>query len=261
MRQGFRQECLRRLCETLLQKENLGKHSREWPGGKTESEIKLLIQENSKPLDPIVYTDGSATKDQSGWGFTVKQGVTTIHEDRAAYTVLTSSLTMEAEAVTHALRWIASRGDSQTTHAIILTDSICLLQKVVWEARTGMCQWSHPLLIWMYCPGHAGVKGNDRADRMADKATIASGLLLGRSEVLRSLRDYLWAQSQGHHTVDRLEERGVERGSARRSSLKGRERAIVNQTNIGTVSEVTLGTLLRDGVERMWAFPSAQIQS
>ena len=80
-------------------------------------------------------------------------------------------------------------------------------------------------LLWVYCPGHAGVKGNDRADRMADKATITNGLLLGRSEVLRSLRDYLWAQSQEHHTVDRLEERVVERGSARRSSLKGRKRA------------------------------------
>ena len=34
---------------------------------------------------------------------------------------------------------------------------------------------------------------------------------------------------------------GVERGSARRSSLKGRERAIVNQMNIGTVSKATLG--------------------
>ena len=32
----------------------------------------------------IVYTDGSVTKDQSGWGFTVKQGATTIHEDSAA---------------------------------------------------------------------------------------------------------------------------------------------------------------------------------
>ena len=103
-------------------------------------------------------------------------------------------------------------------------------------------------LLWVYSPGHAGVKGNDRADRLAGKATITSGLLLGRSEMLRSLRHYLWAQSQGHQTSHRLEERGVERGSARRSSLKGRERAIVNRTNIGTVS---------DGVERIWAFPSA----
>ena len=70
-------------------------------------------------------------------------------------------------------------------------------------------------------------------------------------------------QSQGHHTIARhLEERGVKkRRSARRSSLNGRERAIVNQTNIGTVSKAALGKLLRDGVERIWAFPSAYIQS
>ena len=97
------------------------------PAGKTESEIKLLIQENSKPQDLIVYADGSVTKDQSGWRFTVKQGATTIPEDSAAYTVTTSSLTMEVETVTHALRWIASRGDSQTTHAIILTHSMSFL--------------------------------------------------------------------------------------------------------------------------------------
>ena len=36
-------------------------------------------------------------------------------------------------------------------------------------------------------------------------------LHLGRSEVLRSLRHYLRARSQGHHTIERLEERGVER--------------------------------------------------
>ena len=46
-------------------------------------------------------------------------------------------------------------------------------------------------------------------------------------------------------------ERGAERGSARQSSLKGRERAIVSQTNIGTVSKAALGKLLRDGVERI----------
>ena len=45
--------------------------------------------------------------------------------------------------------------------------------------------------------------------------TLTSGLLLGISEVLRSLRRYLRVQSQRHHTIDRLEERGVERGSTR----------------------------------------------
>ena len=94
-------------------------------------------------------------------------------------------------------------------------------------------------------------------DRLAGKANLTSDLLLGRSEVLRSLRHYLRAQSQGHHTIDRLEERGVERESTRRSVLSGRERAIVSQTKIRTVSKASLEKLLRDGMERIWDFPSA----
>ena len=78
-----------------------------------------------------------------------------------------------------------------------------------------------------------------------------SGLLVERSEVLRSLRHYLWAQSQGHHTIDRLEERGVGRGSAWWCSLKGRDRAIINQTKIGSVSKATLGKLLGRGGAHM----------
>ena len=109
-------------------------------------------------------------------------------------------------------------------------------------------------LLWVHCAGHAGVKQNDWADRLVGKATLTSGLLLKRSEVLRSLRHYLWVLSQGHDTIDRLEERGTERESVRWSSLKGWERAIVNQTNIGTISKSTQGKLLRDGVEHTWAF-------
>ena len=44
----------RRLYETLLP-ENLGKLSPNWPAGKTESGIKLPIQENQKLQDLIVY--------------------------------------------------------------------------------------------------------------------------------------------------------------------------------------------------------------
>ena len=71
-----------------------------------------------------------------------------------------------------------------------------------------------------------------------------------------------WLASRKIWSVEKLEtlpagtkprtwhlERGVEKESARRSPSKGRERAIVNQTNIGTVSKATLGKLLRDGVE------------
>ena len=98
-------------------------------------------------------------------------------------------------------------------------------------------------LLWVYYLGYAGVKGNDRGDKLAGKATLTSGELLGRSEVLKSLRNYLRAQSQGHYPIDRLEER--------QSSSKGRERAIVNQTNIRTISKATFGKTERRGGAHM----------
>ena len=187
-------------------------------------------QLNNKQQDIIVYTDVSVTKDKSGWCFiTVKQGATTVHEDSTDYTVSTPNLTMEVGVVTYALRWIASRGDS-------LNDHTC----------------HHPHRFKELAKTKVEV-GNDR---LASKATLISGLRFGRSEVLRNLRQYLWVQNQGQNTIDRLEERGVERGSARRSSLKGRERPIVNQMNIGTVSRATLGKPPREGVERIWSVPS-----
>ena len=50
------------------------------------------------------------------------------------------------------------------------------------------------------------------------KVTITSGLHLRRSEVLRSFKRYLRAQSWGHHTIDCLEERGMERGGTQQPS-------------------------------------------
>ena len=50
-------------------------------------------------------------------------------------------------------------------------------------------------------------------------------------ELLRRLRHYLRAQNPGHHTIDRLEEQGVEKERPRRS-FKWREKTIVNETNI-----------------------------
>ena len=62
-------------------------------------------------------------------------------------------------------------------------------------------------LLWVYCLGHTGVRGNDRAHRVAWKAADTNGLPLGISEVLRSLRHYLRAQNQEYHIIDLLVER------------------------------------------------------
>ena len=57
--------------------------------------------------------------------------------------------------------------------------------------------------------------------------------------------------------IDRLKERGVEKGSGRQSTRRGLQPAVFNQTNIGPVSKATLGTLPREGAERERTFPSA----
>ena len=79
--------------------------------------------------------------------------------------------------------------------------------------------------LWIYFPGHAGVKKDDRANRLVGKATITNELrFFWKSEVLRSLRSNLWAKSQ-HHTID-SKEKGVEQG--RRSTLQGQDREPVS---------------------------------
>ena len=108
---------------------------------------------------------------------------------------------------------------------------------------------------------HAGVSASERADRLASTGDITSGLQLGRAEVLRGLRNFLNTDRPEHHSIDHLKERGVEKGSGRHSTLQGRERSVFNQANIGTVSRATLGRLLRDRAERVWAFPSATMPS
>ena len=136
-----------------------------------------------------------------------------------------------------------------------------------WACRNsrGCTVLGMPELPWMYCPGHAGTPVDvlswacrnqaTRTNRLEGEAATTRGLCLGRFKVLRNLRDCAWVQGQGHHTRGRVEERDVERGNARRSSLKGREG--INHTNIGTVLKATLGKLLRDTVEPIWVFPSA----
>ena len=77
---------------------------------------------------------------------------------------------MEVEAVTNAILWLASQRDARITHAIILTDSMNLLQKV--ESGMGCPDWHtamHSLrlqrLLWIYCPGHVGM--NEQIDWQA----------------------------------------------------------------------------------------------
>ena len=147
---------------------------------------------------------------------------------------------MEVEAVTHALQWLETHTCQTATYAMILTDSMNLIEKI--KAGWGSPDWHKAManldiqkLLWVYCPGHAGVKGNERADRLAGNATTTTGLCLGRSEVLRAVRQHLQQLEDNkelHHNVDRLLERGIQKGSGRLFTLRWPRRALINQTNI-----------------------------
>ena len=112
---------------------------------------------------------------------------------------------------------------SRTTHATILADSMSLLQrwKMEWNPRLAVISWYPPLktpvdtLPWT-CRSQW---------KWPSKAAITSGLCLKRSEVQRNLRHYLRACAKDVFTqsIAWRRDRVVERGSARRSSLKGRE--------------------------------------
>ena len=64
-----------------------------------------------------------------------------------------------------------------------------------------------------------------------------------------------------HHSIDRLNERGVAEGRGRPSTLQGRERSVFNQMDISTISRANLGRLLRDGTEHAWAFLNDEMPS
>ena len=67
-----------------------------------------------------------------------------------------------------------------------------------------------------------------------------------------SLRHCLWAQNQGHHTIYGLGWRGIEKGSSRWSTFKGRDRAFVFQT-----LELFQNFKGNIGTEHMGTFPSS----
>ena len=68
-----------------MMSENLGKHGREWPAGKASAKVQMFVEANSKPHGIVIYTDGSISRDRSGWRFTVKQGGMSVHRYSGAH--------------------------------------------------------------------------------------------------------------------------------------------------------------------------------
>jgi hypothetical protein len=112
-------------------------------------------------------------------------------------------------------------------------------------------------ITWMFCPGHADVCGNEEADRLAVSALVGGQLLHVKRDVIRTLWDKAWRESEDTENVyvDRMRLMRVARGSERYLSLQGKAWRIFNQIITGTIHVDTLRWRLRRGMELVWVCP------
>jgi hypothetical protein len=66
-------------------------------------------------------------------------------------------------------------------------------------------------------PGHAGVRGNEEADRLAVLAPVGGQLLDDRKDVIKALWDKAWRESEGTENVyvERMRLMRVARGTGK----------------------------------------------
>ena len=174
----------------------------------------------------------------------------------------TSSMRMEVEAVTAALNWLSTQ---TVAHVLIATDSQSMLRMI--EKHSLRSEWVRTLessdierITWIYCPGHAGVRGNERADWLAGIATISDiRLARDRDEIVAAVHKSLkeadavdW-ESSGH--IERMMEVGIQRGDGKKCLLAGKKRRTYNQQTTGTISRDTLQWLLGQGKKHVWECP------
>ena len=242
----------------------MGRERRERASVETEQDIRTLIEEHSNLEDPVVYTDGSVRRgERSGWGFVIYVSNKNVHQDSGAVAITTSSMRMEMEAITKAIGWVCS-SLPEATHTVIVTDSQSVLRRI--ERGLLRTEWLESVrasrvrfITWIFCPGHAGVKGNEAADRLAGNAIVEGGLQLHKQDVLKNLEKHLREQEDRdvdeHHAVQRMDELRVKRGAGRKSGLAGNDRRWHNQMCTGTISMDTLRAILRRGTEHVWTCP------
>ena len=196
---------------------------------------------------------------RSGWGYTASLHGEIVKEDSGYVKFTTSSMCMEVKAITEMLEWVSHQN---ITRIVCLTDSMSTLDKI----KTGMlyADWVESInrsnlqcVRWIFCPGHSGVRGNERADALADQALNESALTLDPATVLSLVCDHLEAQREDTSlTTMTLKDNGFKRGASRTSDLRGASRRRTNQLLTGTISLDTLRWTLQRRGEQLWSNPT-----
>ena len=168
----------------------------------------------------------------------------------------TSSMAMEIKAISEALEWVTQQ---EIQHVLIATDSMSTLEKIrcgnLYADWVGLIKQSRlKKVTWLFCPGHAGVCGNERADKLAGTAFVGGGLTLDPRTVINLAKEGLAKKPPDapSYTLETIVEKGVERGAGQQSQLCGVARRVTNQLMMETISRWTLMWTLQRREEHLW---------
>ena len=152
-------------------------------GDYSPEELKQISQRCIDELETeiIIWTDGSTAGDQrnGGAGFMVEsRSGNLIHEESHPAGKLCSSYTGECIAMLRALQWIQRNSPKSCT---ICTDSLSLHQSLAKDNWRDKDEWLKQVkrTIWelecpihvLWIPSHCGIRGNERADALAEEGT------------------------------------------------------------------------------------------
>ena len=105
-------------------------------------------------------------------------------------------------------------------------------------------------ITFIFVPGHAGCRGNERADKLAGKANVTQGDGYGmeRADIVNALKILFRSEvleGETHsHSCTRMKMMGVKRGSAWLERYCGTLRRLINQHRTETVSRYLLAEIL-----------------
>ena len=228
----------------------------------------------------VFWQNGSVTKDQSGCGFTDKQGASTIHKDSADYMVLTSSWT-KARCVHHpwgqyrlyGLNLQLDNGGGSSHLCTLLdclkrwqSDHTCNHPHRLNELATESEKWNGKPMRQLLASTFENSCGCSALDMLEWREMMKQiHWQAKQSSQVACFSDLkywgAWDTTCRHKAMDITQLITWRREALKEEMLDDLpwkdKRAINNQMNTGSVSKATLGKLLRDGVERIWAFLSA----
>ena len=228
----------------------LSRECREWTEGAADAKCNELFTQIGGDDALIVATDGSftAANNRAGWGFAVFRNNRKIADGSGAATLYTSSTRMELEALNQAITWLRTN-TPRAKHIILASDSQAVLRRLEdgwfpdsWLSAATYFQDKH--VSFVYVPGHAGVRVNEEADRLAALAKPDDKISLYKEDLLllTKKRNEVYAKEQLSLTDEgsRLVEHGTRYAVSSKSRRKGPSRCHHNQLLTGNISQRTL---------------------